>query len=109
MAAAVDIAGPHADVTGQLDVLGTAALLGLCDLVVSGDSPLLHLGAAVGTPTVGLFGPTDGRRRGAYGDEHRVVQAVPLPGHHHALHHTSGGSMEQIRVEDVLAAIETAL
>ena len=109
MAAAIDIAGPHADVTGQLDVLGTAALFGLCDLVISGDSPLLHLAAAVGTPTVGLFGPTDGRRRGAYGDEHRVVQAVPPPGHHHPRGDATGGSMEQIRVEDVLAAIETAL
>jgi ADP-heptose:LPS heptosyltransferase len=108
-AAAVDMAAPHADVTGQLDALGTAALLGLCDLVVSGDSPMLHLAAAVGTPTVGLFGPTDGRRRGAYGHEHRVVQAVPPPGHRHHPGGGHGGRMEQIRVEDVLAAIESSI
>jgi heptosyltransferase-2 len=106
--AATDIAAPHADLTGQLDVLGTAALLQLCDLVICGDSPLLHLAAAVGTPTIGLFGPTDGRRRGAYGAEHRLVQA--LPQHRgHPLVHGPGGMMEQIRVEDVLAAIETSL
>jgi len=106
--AATDIAAPHVDLTGQLDVLGTAALLQLCDLVICGDSPLLHLAAAVGTPTIGLFGPTDGRRRGAYGAEHRVVQALPqYRGHHHV--HGSGGMMEEIRVEDVLAAIETSL
>ena len=106
--AATDIAAPHADFTGQLDVLGTAALLQRCDLVICGDSPLLHLAAAVGTPTIGLFGPTDGRRRGAYGAEHRVVQALPQHRGHHLM---SGpdGMMEQIRVEDVLAAIETAL
>src|ERR1039458_3908857 len=106
--AATDIAAPHADFTGQLDVLGTAALLQRCDLVICGDSPPLHLAAAVGTPTIGLFGPTDGRRRGAYGAEHRVVQALPQHRGHHLM---SGpdGMMEQIRVEDVLAAIETAL
>jgi ADP-heptose:LPS heptosyltransferase len=107
-AAAVDIAAPHADLTGQLDVLATAAILRLCDLVVCGDSPLLHLAAAVGTPTIGLFGPTDGRRRGAYGAEHRIVQALPQHRNHH-LEYGPGGMMEQIRVEDVLAAIETSL
>ena len=108
IAAQLDVAAPHADLTGQLDVLGTAALLQLCDLVISGDSPLLHLSAAVGTPTVGLFGPTDGRVRGPYGREHRVVQAVvPRRGRHRGYH--PGGSLEQIRVEDVLAGIETAL
>lgn len=106
--AAVDIASPHADLTGQLDVLATAALLQQCDLVICGNSPLLHLAAAVGTPTVGLFGPTDGRRRGAYGAEHRIVQAVPEQrGQRPA--RGAGGTMGQIRVEDVLAAIETSL
>jgi len=107
--ASVDIATPCADVTGQLDLLGTAALLRRCDLLISGDSPLLHLAAAVGTPTIGLFGPTDGRRRGAYGDEHRVVQAVPPPHHRHLPHYMADQLMDRIRVEDVLAAIETSL
>jgi ADP-heptose:LPS heptosyltransferase len=103
-AAAVDVAGPHADLAGELDLRGTAALLGLCDLVVSGDSPLLHLAAGMGTPTVGLFGPTDARRRAPCGETHRAVQALPpapskLPSRRAAL-------MERIRVEDVLAAIE---
>jgi ADP-heptose:LPS heptosyltransferase len=109
VAASVDISALHADLTGQLDVLGTAALLGLCDLVISGDSPLLHLAAAMGTPTIGLFGPTDGRRRGAYGDEHRVVQALPPRGRHRHHRDGGGGVMEAIRVEDVLAAIESSL
>jgi ADP-heptose:LPS heptosyltransferase len=106
--AAVDIAAPHADLTGQLDVLGMAALFQLCDLVIAGDSPLLHLAAGVGTPTIGLFGPTDGRRRGPYGAEHRVVQALPQY-RGHQLMHGQGGVMDEIRVEDVLAAIETSL
>ncbi len=107
--ASVDIAAPHADVTGQLDLLGTAALLHQCDLLISGNSPLLHLAAAVGTPTIGLFGPSDGRRRGAYGDEHRVVQAIPPPHHRHVPRYMADQLMDRIRVDDVLAAIETSL
>jgi ADP-heptose:LPS heptosyltransferase len=107
--ASVDMAAPSADATGQLDLLGTAALLHRCDLLISGDSPLLHLAAAVGTPTIGLFGPTDGRRRGAYGDEHRVVQAVPPQHRRHLPHLMPEQLMDRIRVEDVLAAIETSL
>jgi ADP-heptose:LPS heptosyltransferase len=107
-AASMDLAAPHADLTGQLDLLATAALLRHCDLVVSGDSPLLHLAAAVGTPTVGLFGASDGRLRGAYGEEHRVVQAIAAPGAGPA-RAGSDGLMARIRVEDVLAAIESSL
>ncbi|MGD0834388.1 MAG: glycosyltransferase family 9 protein [Candidatus Dormibacteria bacterium] len=103
-AAAADMSVPHADVTGQLDTAAVAALFRLCDLLVSGDSPLLHLAAGVGTPTVGLFGPTDGRRRGPYGGEHRVVQALPPPGRRQDW--PDQALMDRIRVDDVLAGIE---
>jgi ADP-heptose:LPS heptosyltransferase len=103
-AVAMDVDAPCADLTGQLDgPLTFAALLQHCNLVVGGDSPILHLAAAVGTPTLGLFGPTDGRRRGPYGEEHRVVQAVAGP------RRLRRSAMERIRVEDVLAAIESSL
>ncbi len=36
----------------------TAALLKRCRLLIANDSGPLHLGAAIGTPTIGLFGPT---------------------------------------------------
>ena len=36
----------------------TAALLKKCRLLIANDSGPLHLGAAIGTPTIGLFGPT---------------------------------------------------
>ena len=36
----------------------TAALLTRCQLLIANDSGPLHLGAAIGTPTIGLFGPT---------------------------------------------------
>ncbi len=104
-AVAMDVDAPCADLTGQLNgPLTFAALLRHCNLVVGGDSPVLHLAAAVGTPTLGLFGPTDGRRRGPYGEEHRVVQAIPG-----RRRHGHRPAMDQIRVEDALAAIESSL
>ena len=39
----------------------TAALLRRCDLLVSNDTGIMHLAAAMGTSTVGLFGPTSPR------------------------------------------------
>lgn len=42
---------------GKTGVREAAALLGACHLFVGSDSGLVHLAAAVGTPTVGLYGP----------------------------------------------------
>jgi ADP-heptose:LPS heptosyltransferase len=50
--------GQVANATNIGSVRATAALLSRCDLLVSNDTGPMHLGAAMGTPTVGLFGPT---------------------------------------------------
>ena len=43
---------------GAIHLQRTAALLARCRALVCNDTGLMHLGAAVGTPTVGIFGPT---------------------------------------------------
>ncbi len=43
---------------GCMDVATTAAFLEKCTLFIGNDSGLMHLAAAVGTPTLGLFGPS---------------------------------------------------
>ena len=43
-----------------------AAVLQAAAVVVSGDTGPLHLAAALGTPVVGLHGPTDARRNGPW-------------------------------------------
>ena len=43
-------------------------------LVVTTDSGPMHLAAAVGTPIVALFGPTDPVRTGPYGSRHRIIR-----------------------------------
>ena len=52
-------ASPVIDATGKLSIAGTAALLSLCRGLVSNDSGLMHLGGAVGVPTLGLFGSSN--------------------------------------------------
>jgi ADP-heptose:LPS heptosyltransferase len=51
------------------------SLLREMDLVVSVDSGPQHVAAAVGVPVLAVFGATDPRRTGPYGEQHRVVQA----------------------------------
>lgn len=97
----VDCAAPVLDLSGKLTLVEMAAIAERCDLLICGDSPLLHLAAAVGTPTVGLFGLSDGRRRGPHGTEHRILQALPMG--------KSPAPVQRIRVDDALAAIESQL
>jgi ADP-heptose:LPS heptosyltransferase len=49
--------GRSVDASDLGDLQHTLALLRNCDLMVSGDTGMMHLSAAMGTPTVGLFGP----------------------------------------------------
>ncbi|MFN8422622.1 MAG: glycosyltransferase family 9 protein [Anaerolineae bacterium] len=51
------------DLAGRTDVAALAAVFARCRAVLGPDSGPLHLAAAVGTPTVHLYGPR--RRRGS--------------------------------------------
>lgn len=44
------------DLTGKTNLIGIAAVLKECRLLITADSGLLHIACAVGTPTVSLFG-----------------------------------------------------
>jgi heptosyltransferase-2 len=103
----MDLRAAAIDMVGEVDLATLAGVIARCDLLVSTDTPLLQLAAAMDTPTVGLFGPTDGARGGAYGPAHRVVQALAPPRFEDGV--ASPASMDQIRVEDVLAGIEATL
>ncbi|MFZ4607938.1 MAG: glycosyltransferase family 9 protein [Caulobacter sp.] len=62
------------DLTGQLDLLTAYAVLKRARLFVGNDSGLMHLAAAAGTPTIGLFGPSDDRLYAPWGPDTRVVR-----------------------------------
>lgn len=65
-------------------------------LIVGGDTGPIHIAAALGVPTVGLYGPTSARRNGPYGSRAIALQSPT-------------GRMEGISVDEVLAAAESLL
>ncbi len=87
------------DLTGRTGLRDLMGLLSLARLFVGIDSGVLHLAAALGTPCVALFGPTDPQQTGPQGEGHRVVRAAE----------DGPGPMDAIEVATVVRAIEHAL
>jgi ADP-heptose:LPS heptosyltransferase len=56
------------DLMGRLDVLNAYACLMRCRIFIGNDSGLMHLAAAAGIPTLGLFGPTSERYYAPWGE-----------------------------------------
>jgi lipopolysaccharide heptosyltransferase I len=53
-----------------------ASLLRRCALMIANDTGPLHLAAGLGTPALGLFGPTSAARNGPYGAHCRGLQSA---------------------------------
>ncbi len=62
------------DLSGGGDLLDVAACLARARLFVGNDSGLMHLAAASGAPTLGLFGPSPERRYGPWGADTALVR-----------------------------------
>lgn len=57
------------DLTGQTTLAEMIEWLRCSELMLTNDTGPMHAAAALGLPVVGLFGPTDPRRTGPYGQE----------------------------------------
>jgi len=62
------------DLAGKVGLLTSYACLKHARLFIGNDSGLMHLAAAAGTPTLGLFGPSDERLYAPWGANTRVVR-----------------------------------
>ena len=63
---------------GDLQIRELAACLEKCDLFLTNDTGPMHIAAAVGTPTVSLFGPGNHIRFQPLGELHQIIRhAVP--------------------------------
>jgi heptosyltransferase-1 len=84
------------------------ALLQGAQCIVGGDTGPLHLAAALGTPAVALFGPTDPARNGPYPPRHIVLRS---PDAHttYGRGHVSDPSLLALSVEDVFNAVRQSL
>jgi len=105
----VERAGGHARLAPQTTLCQLAALARRANLFVSADTGPLHLAVAVGTPSVGLFGPMPAERNGPYGTRHAAVQKVCLTGSSRSRRAADDASMRAIAVSDVTAACDTLL
>jgi heptosyltransferase-3 len=95
------------DLVGRTDLLTAAAVLRGCILFIGNDSGLMHIAAASGTPTLGLFGPSPAEQYAPWGRCTAVVQAaapcVNMFGPDYD-HRTTDTLMDSLSVE----AVETA-
>jgi heptosyltransferase I len=66
---------PGINIGGQTTLMELACIYKDALAVISTDSGPMHLAAAVGTPVIALFGPTDPARTGPYGAGHAVIRA----------------------------------
>ena len=64
------------DFIGEADLLDCFALLRQCSFYLGNDSGLMHMAAAAGIPTLGLFGPSPEWRYGPRGPKTAVVRTA---------------------------------
>ena len=64
----------HVDLTGRTDLAMATAILSELDLFVSNDMGLAHISAAVGTPTVVIFGPTNEKTTRPLGSQVEIIR-----------------------------------
>jgi lipopolysaccharide export system permease protein len=70
----IEALGPRAlDLVGKVHLLTAAAVIKRCVLFVGNDTGLMHLAAATGTPTLGLFGPSPIDQYAPWGPHTAVV------------------------------------
>lgn len=66
---------PPIDLTGKTSLKQLAYIIRKSKVFVGGDTGPMHLAVAVGTSVVTMFGPTDPKRNGPYGENHKVLLA----------------------------------
>ena len=97
-APALAAAGDRAiDFVGQGDILASAAAIDRSALFVGNDSGLMHVAAAAGRPTLGLFGPTEWWLYGPWGPKTRTVASNETRGEF--------APIEALTVDHVLEAV----
>jgi lipopolysaccharide heptosyltransferase I len=102
--AASDGAAERAPRTSIGDVLGLARR---ARLLVSGDTGPLHLAAAVGTPIVGLFGPTSPARNGPFDPADLSLSEFEVcVCHHERRCRRDRPCIEAITIDAVTAAVD---
>ena len=107
------IGAQHASLVST-NLLTTAAIMRHCQAVVSNDSGLMHLAAASGTLTFGLFGPTNEKHTGPRGSKSQVIRAAgTVPAYHTESNYNLGNqphpSILAITADQVFSTMELGI
>nr|WP_312562832.1 lipopolysaccharide heptosyltransferase II [Anaerospora sp.] len=98
------------DLTGQTTLKELAFLMKGACCFIGGDTGPMHLAAAMQTPVIALFGPTDPARNGPYGDCHTVLTVQAECRNCWKRECPEGKRcLAAIEVEPVLAAVQNTL
>jgi heptosyltransferase III len=101
------------DFTGKLSLLELCALTMRARLFIGVDSAPMHIAAAVRTPAVALFGPSDEVEWGPWGVAHRVVTSTDFPCRPCRNDGCGGGKISEclttLPVDRVSAAVDSLL
>lgn len=101
------VAGDPPPIVLALNIPQLMAVLQRATFAVGGDSGPLHLAAAIGTPVVGLYGPTDPARNGPLGSRSVIVRNAAETTYKRD--DEVSPAMRSIRVEQVIGAVEELL
>ena len=104
------IQGKVMDLSGNTDLQQLAAVLSLCDLLVTNDSGPMHLASAVGVPVVAIFGSTEPGATSPLGP-HQIVKkkCECSPCLERICERGDMLCMERVKVEDVFQAVDRIL
>src|SRR5206468_12002766 len=99
--------GRRIDLVGRTDLLTAAAVLRRCAMFIGNDTGLMHIAAASGIPTLGLFGPSPVAQYAPWGRRTAWVRSADPP---EAVfgpglgHRTTGKLLEGVSVDAAEAA-----
>lgn len=97
---------PAINMAGKTTLPELTELIRRAACFISNDSGPMHLAAAIGTPVVALFGPTDPNKIGPYGAGHKVIRKeISCSGCHRNRCVRDNECMRAIRVEEVIKEI----
>jgi len=99
-----------ASMVGMLSLSELTYLMKRAFILITNDSGPMHIAAAVGTPVVAIFGPTDPRLCGPYGHGHAVVKKeLPCSFCYEVVCPTNHQCMYSISVDEVMDSVRKKL
>jgi lipopolysaccharide heptosyltransferase I len=94
----------------ETTIADVAALASAAAIMVSGDTGPTHIASALGTPLVGIYGPTRPERNGPMGDNDETVSRASVCECHHLRQcRRARMCLLDIETEEVLNAVERRL